>query len=78
VASVKIVAEFVERAEVPDRVRNRVCNRVCKRVCKRVRKRVRELGIDFAQAFFLHRPELVQAVLDTPPIKPLFAKAHSA
>ncbi len=43
VVGAKTVAEFVDRAEVLDRVR--------------------EIGVDFAQGYFLHRPEPIDAVL---------------
>ena len=48
VVGVKTVAEFVDRVEVLERVR--------------------DIGIDFAQGYFLHKPEAIEAVLGLPAI----------
>ncbi len=49
VVGVKTVAEFVDRVEVLERVK--------------------QIGIDFAQGYFLHKPEPIEAVLGLPAIK---------
>ena len=45
VVGVKTVAEFVDRAEVLERVR--------------------EIGIDFVQGYYLHKPEAIEIVLES-------------